>query len=69
MTTECDTANKYFSAIEEEMQMEGDYLNELLMKDEIIAEKNKIIEEDKKALTEKDKIIAELERRLIGQGK
>jgi len=47
--------------VREEMQMEDDYLNELLMKDEIIAEKDKIIEEDKKALAEKDMTIEEKE--------
>ena len=51
--------------VREEMQMEDDYINELLMKDEIIAErdkslaeKDKIIEEDKKSLAEKDKSLA-----------
>jgi len=60
----------------EEMQMEDDYLNELLMKDEIIAEKDKslvekdkIIEEDKKALTEKDKIIEEDKKALTEKDK
>ena len=31
MTREWATANKHFSALLEEMQMEDDYLNELLM--------------------------------------
>jgi alpha-galactosidase/6-phospho-beta-glucosidase family protein len=48
--------------VRNEMQMEDDYLNELLMKDEIIAEKNKIIEEKEKSLSEKDREIAELKR-------
>jgi hypothetical protein len=43
--------------VREEMQMEDDYISELLMKDEIIAEKDKTIEE-------KDKEIEELKRRL-----
>ena len=50
--------------VREEMQMEDDYINELLMKDEIIAEKEKIIEEDKKSLAEKDKSLAEKDKSL-----
>ena len=45
--------------VREEMQMEDDYLNELLMKDEIIAEQEKTIEENQMALAEKDKTLAE----------
>jgi len=41
--------------VREEMQMEDDYINELLMKDEIIAENQKTIAEKDKSLAEKDK--------------
>jgi hypothetical protein len=50
--------------VREEMQMEDDYINELLMKDEIIAEKDKIIEADKKSLADKDKSLAEKDREI-----
>ena len=43
--------------VREEMQMEDDYIKELVMKDELIAEMGK-------SLTEKDKEIAELKQRL-----
>jgi len=45
--------------VREEMQMEDDYINELLMKDEIIAENQKIIAKKDKSLAKKDKTIAE----------
>jgi alpha-galactosidase/6-phospho-beta-glucosidase family protein len=45
--------------VREEMQMEDDYINELLMKDEIIAEMDKSLEESKKTIEEKDKSLAE----------
>jgi hypothetical protein len=48
--------------VREEMQMEDDFINELLMKDEIIAEKDKSLAESKKTIEEKDKEIAELKR-------
>ena len=57
--------------VREEMQMEDDYINELLMKDEIIAGKDEIIAEKDKSLAEKDKsltkkneIIAEKDREI-----
>jgi hypothetical protein len=57
--------------VREEMQMEDDYINELLMKDEeiqmkdeMIAEKNEIIAENQKLLAEKDKIIAAMAERV-----
>jgi alpha-galactosidase/6-phospho-beta-glucosidase family protein len=54
-------------SVREEMQMEDDYINELLMKDEIIEENKKIIAEKDESLAEKDKRIAELERQLKEQ--
>jgi hypothetical protein len=48
--------------VREEMQMEDDYISELLMKDEIIAEKDKKIEESKKTIEEKDKAIEEKDK-------
>ena len=48
--------------VREEMQMEDDYLNELLMKDEIIAEQEKEIEEKEKTIEEKEKTIEEKEK-------
>ena len=48
--------------VREEMQMEDDYINELLMKDEIIAEKDKKIEEKDKTIGEKDKTIEEKDK-------
>jgi hypothetical protein len=50
--------------VREEMQMEDDYINELLMKDEIIAEKDKSLEEKDKSLAEKDKTITEKDKSL-----
>jgi len=41
-----------------EMQMEDDYINELRMNAEIVAEKEKEIAENKKAIAKKDKAIA-----------
>ena len=62
--------------VREEMQMEDDYINELLMKDEIIAEKDKslteskkTIEESKKTIEDQQQRIAELERQLKEQSK
>ena len=55
--------------VREEMQMEDDYINELLMKDEelqqrdeIIAEQEKIIVENEKTIVENEKTIEEKER-------
>jgi len=48
--------------IREEMQMEDDFINELLMKDEIIAEQEKTIEEKEKTIEEKEKTIEEKEK-------
>ena len=50
--------------VREEMQLEDDYLNELLMKDEIIAEKDEIIAEKDKSLAEKDKSLAEKDKEI-----
>ena len=47
-----------------EMQMEDDYISELLMKDEIIAEQDKAIEEKDKAIEEKDKSLLEQQERI-----
>ena len=54
--------------VREEMQMEDDYINELLMKDEIIAESKKTIEEDKKTI-EKDKKTIEEDKKIIEEQK
>ena len=61
--------------VREEMQMEDDYISELLMKDELIAEKEKTIEENIKTIEEniktieeKDREIEELKRRLENSG-
>jgi hypothetical protein len=55
--------------VREEMQMEDDYIKELLMKDEelqlkdeMIAEKNEMIAEMGKSIAQKDREIAELKR-------
>ncbi|MCL2042384.1 MAG: hypothetical protein FWG84_10180 [Bacteroidales bacterium] len=48
--------------VREEMQMEDDYINELLMKDEIIAEQEKELEEKDKTIEEKDKTIEEKDK-------
>jgi hypothetical protein len=64
--------------VREEMQMEDDYINELLMKDALIAEQaqtivdkdqkidedQKVLAEQKQALADKDREIAELKQRL-----
>jgi hypothetical protein len=62
--------------VREEMQMEDDYINELLMKDEelqhkdeLIAEKNEQIAENKKTIAEKDKTIEEDKRTIEEQKK
>jgi len=55
--------------VREEMQMEDDYINELLMKDEIIAENQKTIAENQKTIAEKDKTIAENQKSLLEQQK
>ena len=47
-----------------EMQMEDDYISELLMKDEIIAENEKIIAEKDKSLADKDKSLAEKDKEI-----
>ena len=52
-----------------EMQMEDDYINELRINAEIIAEKDKIIAEDKKSLAEKDKSLAEKDKSLAEKDK
>ena len=59
-----------------EMQMEDDYINELLIKDEIIAEKDKSLAEKDKSLAEKDKEneilkneLEKLKRQFISQSK
>jgi len=48
------------SKVRGEMQMEDDYISELLMKDEIIEENKKTIAENKKTIEELQKEIAEL---------
>ena len=48
--------------IREEMQLEDDFINELLMKDEIIAEKEKAIEEKDKTIEENEKTIEEKDK-------
>jgi hypothetical protein len=50
--------------VQTEMQMEDDYMQELIDKERLIGEKEKIIEEQEKALREKDKDIEELKRQL-----
>jgi hypothetical protein len=55
--------------VREEMQMEDDYINELLMKDEIIAEKDKTIVEKDKSLAESKKTIEEKDKALLEQRK
>jgi len=55
--------------VREEMQMEDDYINELLMKDEIIAEKDKSLAEKDKSLAEKDKSLAEKDKSLAEKDK
>jgi len=48
--------------VREEMQMEDDFINELRINAEIIAEKDEIITENKKTIAEKDKTIAEKDK-------
>jgi hypothetical protein len=55
--------------VREEMQMEDDYINELLMKDEIIAEKDKELVEKKIELVEKDKELVEKDKELVKKDK
>ena len=43
--------------VKEEMQMEDGYINELLMKDEIIAEKEKPLLEQQKRIAELETLI------------
>jgi DNA repair exonuclease SbcCD ATPase subunit len=52
-----------------EMQIEDDYLNELLMKDEVIAKQDKSLEEKDKTIAEKDKTIEEKDRSLAEKDK
>ena len=53
--------------VREEMQMEDDFINELLMKDEIIAEKDEIIAEDKKIIEEQKKRNRRIEKKIRNQ--
>ena len=55
--------------VREEMQMEDDYINELLMKDKIIAEQEKAIEEKEKVIAERDKSLAERDKSLAEKDK
>jgi hypothetical protein len=55
--------------VREEMQMEDDYINELLMKDEIIAERDKALQEKDKTIAEKEKSLAEKEKSLAEKDK
>jgi hypothetical protein len=48
--------------VRNEMQMEDDYINELLMKDEELQLKDEIIAENEKTISEKDKTIEEQEK-------
>jgi hypothetical protein len=50
--------------IQREMELEDDIMEELQDKERLIAHKDKIIEENRKALNEKDKIIEEKEKAL-----
>jgi len=52
-----------------EMQMEDDYINELLIKDDIIAEKDKSLAESKKTIAEKDKEISEKDKEISEKDK
>ena len=52
-----------------EMQMEDDYINELRINADIIAEKDEIIAEDKKSLAEKDKSLAEKDKTIVEKDK
>ena len=55
--------------VREEMQMEDDYINELRINAEIIAEKDKSLAENKKIIEDQQQRIAELERQLKEQSK
>ena len=55
--------------VREEMQMEDDYIEELRINAEIIAEKDKIIVEKDKSLAEKDKSLAEKDKSLAEKDK
>ena len=48
--------------VREEMQMEDDYINELLIKDEELQLKNELISEKDKTISEKDKTISEKDK-------
>jgi DNA repair exonuclease SbcCD ATPase subunit len=50
--------------VREEMQMEDDYINELRINAEIIAEKDKSLAEKDKTLAEKDKSLAEKDKEI-----
>ena len=53
--------------VREEMQMEDDFINELLMRDEIIAKKDKSLAEKEEIIAEKEEIIAEKEEIIAGK--
>jgi hypothetical protein len=55
--------------VREEMQMEDDYINELRINAEIIAEKDEIIAKKEKSLAEKEKSLAEKEKSLAEKEK
>jgi hypothetical protein len=55
--------------VREEMQMEDDYIKELLIKDEELQLKNKMIAEKDKTLAEKDKSLAEKDKSLAEKDK
>jgi hypothetical protein len=55
--------------VREEMQMEDDYINELRINAEIIAEKDKSLAEKDKSLAEKDKSLAEKDKSLAEKNK
>jgi hypothetical protein len=55
--------------VREEMQMEDDYINELRINAEIIAEKDKSLAEKDKSIAEKDKSIAEKDKSLAEKDK
>ena len=55
--------------VREEMQIEDDFLNELLIKDEIIAESKKELAESKKEIEEKDKTIEKKDKTIEEKNK
>jgi len=57
------------SEIRDEMIMEDDYFKELEVKDEKIAEKDKIIEDSKKIIAEKDKSLAKKDKTIAEKDK